>query len=93
MFRPRGKFGIDRNHAQLLLPLQGFLSHLVPTLVKLAFVLGHVFRRRLVGGMGGTGGKVGEKRAIRCRGFRLVDPGDGFVGQIVGEVVAVFGQG
>ena len=48
VLRPLAQPRVGRNHAQLLLPLERFVPHLVPALVELALVLVGPFLRHVV---------------------------------------------
>ena len=59
-----GQLGALGDDAQLELAGEPALAGHVPALVVAAPVLGQVLRRRLVGGVGGAEGQVGEERPV-----------------------------
>ena len=81
--RPLG----DDAHLQLLGVRQ--LALLVPAVVELAPVLVAPFLGGLMRGVDARGAEVGEPGLIRIGGARVLDPGDGLVGHVGGEVVAL----
>ena len=86
--RTRGQFGIGRDHPEGLLPGEGLFAQLVPTLVELALVLVHPFLGNVMGRVGGAGGEIEEERLVGSHRIVLVQPFDGVVGQIDGQVIA-----
>ena len=89
---PRGQVGRLRDQAQLLLAGQRLLALGVPAVVEPAGVLlaplgGDVERR-----MRGAQGDVGEERPLGRDRLLVLDPGDGVLDEVLGEVVAVLGQ-
>ena len=87
-----GQLGVGRNDAQLLLPRQGLLAHLVPALVELALVFGDPFLFRVMRRMCGAGRVIKEERLVRGHGLLGADPFDGLVGHVVVEVVVRVAQ-
>ena len=86
-----GQLRVDRHHAELLLPGERALPVGVPSVVELAGVpvgplLGHMMR-----GMAGTGAEVQVERLVRGDLLGVGDELDGLVGQVLGQVVALFG--
>ena len=78
--------------AQFLLPREHLFAVGVPAVVELALVLVGPFLGHLVGRVVGAGREVEEERLVRCDLFEVGDELDGLVGQIDGEVVALFGR-
>ena len=87
------QLGVRRDDAQLLLPREGLLAQLVPALGELALVLVGPLLRHMVRGVGGARREVDEERLLRHQRLLLAHPVDGVVGQVLGEVVALFGRG
>src|SRR4029077_8474397 len=73
----RGELGVGRDYAELLLPRKGLLTHLVPALVKLAFVFVAPFLRYLVRRMSCSSREVEKERFVRRLRFLITNPGNG----------------
>jgi hypothetical protein len=87
LLRTRREPGPGRNDAHLDLPRERLLAELVPALVELAAVfldpfLGHMVRR-----MRRARREVDEERLLRRERLLRLDPRDGLVGHVGGEVV------
>ena len=63
---------------------------LIPALVELALELVDPFLGRVQRRMGGAGREIDEERLVGRDGFLAVDPGDGVVGDVFGQVIALF---
>ena len=85
----RRQLGVGRDDPELLLAGEDLLAHGVPAAVEPALVLGRPFRGHLVGGVAATGGEVHEPGLVRVLGAHPVQPFDGLVGHVVGEVVGL----
>src|SRR6185503_7461037 len=88
--RPLRQLALGRNDTEFLLPREGLLAQLVPTLIELTFVfrdpiLGNVVRR-----VGGAGREVNKEWLVGRHRLLLMDPGDGSVRQILHEVITIF---
>ena len=84
------EFGTLRHDAQLFLPGEDLLAVGIPAVVERAFVLvrplpGHVMRR-----VHGTGAEVQVKRFVGGDLLGIGDELNGLVGQVLGQVVALF---
>ena len=84
-----GQLRVGGHDTQLLLPRHDLFAQRIPAAVEFAPVLirpllGHVVRR-----VGGAGGPVHEERLVRHQRLLLAHPGDGAVGEILGEGVAL----
>ena len=77
------------NDAHLQLLRVGQFALLVPAVVELALVLVAPFLRRLVRGVNAGRAEVVEPRLVGVRGPHVVRPGDGLVGHVGHEVVAL----
>ena len=86
---PVAQPGVRRDHAQLLLALERFISYLVPALVELALVLVGPRLRHMVRRMDRPGGVVDEERLVRRHRLLGFHPVDGLVGHVDGEVVVL----
>ena len=91
LLRPVGQLGIGGDDAPLLLAGERLGPQHVPTGVEPAPVALDPLRGDVVGGVGGPRREVGEEGLVRSQGLLLPDPGDGPVGQVLGEVVALLG--
>ena len=78
------------NNTQFLLACQRFLTQDIPTGVELALVLIAPLLGHVVGSVGGPGRVVHEERLARHQCLLLAHPGKSMVGQVLGEVVALF---
>src|SRR5262245_18538319 len=92
LLRTRRELGTWRNGARLQLIGVDYVPVLVPTHVKAPSILAAPIQRRLVWSMSRPGREVGEKRAIRRNRLLLANPTDALVGEITGELVALFGS-
>ena len=90
---PLGELGVGRDHAELLLPREGALPLDVPAVVELAGVPVRPLLGDVVRGVGGPRCPVDEERLVRHQRLLLVDPGDGAVGEVFGQVVALLRGG
>src|SRR5262249_17400328 len=70
-----------RRNSQLDLSRQSFLTHLIPTLVKLALKLGDPFLGCVMRRVAKARGVVGEEWLVRRQRLLLPNPCDGGVGQ------------
>jgi hypothetical protein len=77
------------HHTEFLLPGQDLLARHVPAGVELALVLVRPLLRDVMRGVGGAGCPVDEERFVGGEGLLLAHPGDGPIGQILGEGVAL----
>ena len=91
LFVPRSQLCLGGDPALLLGPLEHLLSVGVPAVVELALVLVDVLLGRVVGPVDRAAGPVHEEGPVRGHGLVLVQPVDGIVGQILVQVVALFG--
>ena len=87
-----GQLRVCGHDAQFLLSGNDLLAQRVPPAVEFALVLvrprlGHVVRR-----VRGTGGPIHEERLVRHQRLLLAHPGDGAVGEIFGQRVALLGD-
>ena len=89
----RRELRVWRDDAELLLPLERLLAVRVPAHVELALELVDPFLRRVVGRVRRAGGDVEEERLVGRDALDLADPGDGLVGDVVGQVVVRVGRG
>ena len=87
-----GELTVRRDHPEFLLTRKRLIAQHVPALIELSRVLVGPFLGHMVRRVGGAGGEVGEERLIRCQRLLLPDPGDGLVGHVLHEVVALFGR-
>ena len=87
---PRRQHGVGADHAQFLLPIERDLALFVPAVGELALVLVDPFLGDVMRRVGGTRREVHEERLVRQQGFLLARPRDRLVGQVFGEVVALF---
>ena len=90
---PRGQFGFGRDDPQLLLPGERTLPLHVPPVVELTLVLVGPLLWDVVGGVRRAGGEVDEERLVRHQGLLLTHPSHGAIGQILGQVISLFGGG
>ena len=81
------QLGVRRDDAELLLALKGFLTVLIPAIVELALVFVRPFLRNMMRRMGGAGGVIDEPWLVRVMCADGVQPLDGLVGDVVGEVI------
>ncbi len=98
-FVPRGNFlmpggerGVVRNDAELLLPGERFLAQLVPAAVELAFVFVRPFLRDMMGRVRCARREIHHERLVRHQRLLLTHPGDGAIGQILGQRIALLGR-
>ena len=91
--RPGGELGVGGDDPQVLLPGEDGLARGVPAVVEAALVLVGPLRRDLVGGVGRPWRVVHEEGPVGHERALLADPGDGLVGHVLGEVVALLGRG
>ena len=88
---PRGELRAGWDPAFLLGPFEHALPVGVPSVVELAPVLVDVLLRRVVRAVDGAARPVHEERLVRGQGLVLVQPPDGVIGQILVQVVPLFG--
>ena len=82
--------GIGRDDPHLLLPGQGLLPHRLVSHVKAALELVGPFFGDMVRRVRGAGRVVQEERLVRRDGLGVLDELQRLVGQVLGEVVALF---
>ncbi len=87
--RPRGEFGILRDDPKLLLACDDFFAQLVPALVEFALVLVGPFFGDVVRRVAAAGRVEHHPRLGRHPALAPVQPFDGLVGDVVGEVVVL----
>ena len=87
----RRRAGIARDPADFFLPLEHPLAIVIPAGIEFAFVFIRPFLRHLMGRMHRAGRPVKEERLTGCLGLMLIQPVDGLVGDVGGQVV--FGIG
>ena len=86
-----GQLRLVRDHPEFLLARERQLALTVPAVCELPLVLVRPLLRHVVRGVGRAGREVHEERLVgRERSLRL-DPVDGVVGEILREVIALFG--
>ena len=86
---PRGELRLGRHDPQLLLAGEHPVAQGVPAVIEAALVPVAPLGGHVVGRMGGAGREVGEERLVGRERMCLPDPGDGVVGEVLGEVVAL----
>ena len=86
------QFGVGGEQPHLDLPSKPLFASDVPPVVEGSTVLLHVLVGRLMGGVLGPEGEVGEERAVGADRYRIVDELDGVVDQVFAQVVALFGR-
>src|SRR6266496_4790008 len=86
-----GELAIRRNDTECLLSGEGLLSQFVPSLVELALVLVGPILGDMVRRVGCARSEVNEKWFVGCDRLFLRDPGQGLIGHVLDEVVALFG--
>ena len=89
--RAGGQLGVGGDHPELLLAGEDLLAQRVPAGVEAALVLVRPLLGHVVRGVGGARGVVHEERLVGHERLLLADPGDGLVGHVLGEVVALRG--
>ena len=82
-----------RDHAEVQLAPVPALPHDVPSLVVAAPVLGQVAGGRLMGGVGGAEGEVGQERPVGADPLAVADHQQQLIDEVLAEVVAVLGAG
>ncbi|MNP34602.1 hypothetical protein D3C76_1278980 [compost metagenome] len=70
----RGQFGIFGDPADLFLPREDILAHLVPAGVELAVILVGPFLEDVMRAMRRTGGPVDKEGTVRRQGMHLLHP-------------------
>ena len=86
--RRRGvSFVSGGNPAEFLLPLEDALAVLVPAVVELALVLVGPLLEDVVRAVGGARGPVHEERLVGRERLVPLQPGEGLVGHVLGEVI------
>ena len=85
--RPRGELGLGRDHAQVLLQLEGLAAQMVPAQVEAAPVALRPFGPDVMRGVGGPRREIGEERLVGHERLLLADPVDAALGQVLGQVV------
>ena len=88
----RGEAGVLRHDAELLLAGEGAFAHRLVAEVEVALVLVDPLLGHVVGRVAGAGRVVQEEWLLRRDRLGVLDELDGLVGEVVGEVVAVFGR-
>ena len=83
---PRGQFRVGRDHAEPLLPLEGFLAEPVPALVEPALVLRRPLLRNVMRRVAAPGRVVQEPRFRRIMAPHAMQPVDRLVGHRLREV-------
>ena len=91
-FRPRREQRVLRDHSQLLLPREGLLADHIPALIELALELVDPFFGDMQRRVRGAGGEIDEVRLVRRERLLAVDPGNGVVNQVFGQVIALLGR-
>ena len=87
--RTRRELGVGRNNAQLLLPLKCILADRIPALIELAFVLLDPLLVHMMRRVRRTCGVVDEEGLVLGDGVVLMQPLDGVIGDVCGEVIAL----
>jgi hypothetical protein len=90
--RPRSELCPFWNDPEFELPGVGYLALLVPPVIELALELVAPFFRSVMRGMRCRGGVIHEPRFVLIGGACIPHPGDGLVGHVGGEVVALLGR-
>src|SRR5581483_5985443 len=85
----RRELGVRRNDAELLLPLEPVLAHLVPTGIEAAFVFVDVFSWRLMRRVGRAEAEIEKERPLRDGRLLVADEADAAVDQIFGEMITL----
>ena len=93
VLRPVTQPRVRRDHAQLLLSLERLVPNLVPGLGRTAPCTCRPTPRHVVGGVDRPGGIVDEERLVRRHRLLGLDPVDGLVGHVDGEVVVLHLRG
>ena len=88
---PGGELGVGRDHAERLLPLEDLRPQRIPPGVEAAPVAVDPVVRCLVRRVGRAGREVHEERLVGQQRLLLAHPGDGVVGHVLREVVALLG--
>ena len=84
-----GQGRVVRHDAQLLLPGERLLAELVPATVELAFVFVRPFLRNVMGRVGRARREIHHERLVRHQHLLLAHPGDGAIGEVLGERIAL----
>ena len=80
------------NDAELLLPRQRFLAQLVPAAVELALVFVRPFLGHMMGRVRRARREIHHERLVGHQHLLLAHPGDGAIGEVLGERIALLGR-
>ena len=89
LFRPWREQRVLRDHSQLLLPMDGLFTDRIPALIELAFEFGDPFVGDMQRRVGRAGGKVHEVGLVWSDRLLPVEPGNGVINQVFGQVVTL----
>ncbi len=84
---PRRQYSICRYDPQRLLSREDFLPQRIPALIESPLVFLYPLLGHMVRGMHGTGGQIEEIRLLRRDGTMGVQPLDGIVNKVGGQVI------
>src|SRR5687767_1852849 len=88
-FRTGGEPGVLWDHAEFLLSVEDFLAHPVPSLIELAAILRDPFSGRVQRRMRCTRREIEKKWLLGRGGALRVQPANGVVDHVGGEMVAL----
>ena len=80
-------YSVRGNPSQFLLLRKSFVAKDFPALIELALVLVGPFFCHLVRAMNRTRGKIDQEGLVRVKGAREAYPVNGFLSQILGQVI------
>ena len=87
-----GQLGVGRHDAELLLARQCLLAHRLVPHVEASLELVDPFLRRVMGSVAGARRVIEEERLLRRDRLGIADELERLVGDVVGEVIALFGR-